>query len=61
VLNAIGAITWAVALTSLGYFFGQAAKLLLDDVKKYELIIMGLIILGGLVILMLQSRAEKKR
>jgi membrane protein DedA with SNARE-associated domain len=60
VLNAVGAITWAVALTSLGYFFGHAAELILDDIKKYEFIIMGFIILGGLVIWMLQSRAEKK-
>jgi membrane protein DedA with SNARE-associated domain len=60
VLNAIGAITWAIALTSLGYYFGHAAELLLDDVKKYELIIIGLIILVGLVVWMLEYRAENK-
>jgi membrane protein DedA with SNARE-associated domain len=60
VLNAVGAITWAIVLTSLGYFFGHAAELLLDDVKKYELIIIGLIILVGLVVWMLESRAENK-
>ena len=61
VLNAVGAITWAIALTSLGYVFGHAAELLLDDIKKYEFIIMGLIILVGLVVWMLDSRAGKKR
>ena len=60
VLNAIGAITWAIALTSLGYYFGHAAELLLDDVKKYEFIIIGLIILVGLVVWMLEYRAENK-
>jgi membrane protein DedA with SNARE-associated domain len=60
VLNAIGAITWAIALTSLGYYFGHAAELLLDDVKKHELIIIGLIILIGLVVWMLEYRAENK-
>lgn len=60
VLNAIGAITWAIALTSLGYFFGQTAELLLDDVKNYEFVIIGLIILVGLVVWMLEYRAENK-
>lgn len=60
VLNAVGAITWAIALTSLGYFFGHAAALLLDDIKKYEFIIMGFIILAGVVIWMLHSHAEKR-
>ena len=60
VLNAVGAITWAIALTSLGYVFGHAAELLIDDIKKYEFIIMGFIILVGLVVWMLESRAEKK-
>lgn len=60
VLNAVGAMTWAIALTSLGYVFGHAAELLLDDIQKYEFIIMGFIILVGLVVWMLKSRAEKK-
>lgn len=58
-LNAIGALTWAVALTSVGYFFGHAAELLLDDIKKYEFIIMGVIILLGLVAWILRFRADK--
>jgi membrane protein DedA with SNARE-associated domain len=61
VLNAIGAITWAIALTSLGYFFGHAAELLLDDVKKFEFVIIGLIILIGLVVWLLEFRAENKK
>lgn len=60
VLNAVGALTWAIALTSLGYFFGHAARYFLDDVQKYELIIIGLIILFGLVIWLVESRAENK-
>lgn len=61
VLNAIGALTWATLLTTLGYFFGHAAELLLDDVKKYELIIVGLIILFGLTAWFLEFRAENKK
>jgi membrane protein DedA with SNARE-associated domain len=60
VLNAVGAIAWAIALTSLGYFFGHAAGVLIGDIKKYEFIIIGLIMLAGLVVWMLKSRAEKK-
>jgi membrane protein DedA with SNARE-associated domain len=60
-LNAVGALTWAMTLTSLGYVFGQAAELLLDDIKKYEYIIMGLIILVGIIIWILHFRAEKKK
>lgn len=59
-LNAVGALTWAIVLTSLGYVFGQAAGLLLNDIKKYEFIIMGLIILAGVMIWMLHLRTEKK-
>jgi membrane protein DedA with SNARE-associated domain len=60
ILNSVGAITWAITLTSLGYVFGHAAELFIDDIKKYEFIIMGFIILIGLVVWMLQSHAEKK-
>lgn len=60
VLNAAGAITWAIAFTSLGYIFGHAAELLLDDIQQYEFIIMGVIILVGLVVWMLKAHAEKK-
>lgn len=60
VLNAMGAIMWAIALTSLGYFFGHVAGVLLDDIKKYEFIIIGLIILVGLVVWMLKYRAGEK-
>jgi membrane protein DedA with SNARE-associated domain len=60
VLNTVGALMWAIALTSLGYVFGHAAELLLDDIKKYEFIIMGLIILAGLVVWMLHSHAGKR-
>lgn len=60
VLNSMGAIMWAITLTSLGYFFGHAAGVLIGDIKKYEFIIIGLIILAGLVVWMLRSRAEKK-
>lgn len=43
-LNAIGAVIWAIALGSGGYFFGHAFRVFFDDLARYELYI-----LGGLV------------
>jgi membrane protein DedA with SNARE-associated domain len=60
VLNAAGALTWAIALTSSGYVFGHAAELLLNDIKRYEFILMGVIILVGLVVWIFYSIAEKR-
>ena len=60
VFNFLGGFTWALAITSLGYMFGHAAELLLHDIKRYEFIIMGAIILAGLVIWMLHSIAGKR-
>ena len=58
--NSLGGLTWALAITSLGYVFGHAAELLLHDIKRYEFIIMGAIILAGLVIWMLYFIAGKR-
>jgi membrane protein DedA with SNARE-associated domain len=37
VLNATGALLWAVAIGTGGYLFGQALEVLLGDIKRYEL------------------------
>ena len=34
--NALGAGIWSVLLTSVGWFFGQAAELLLGELRHYE-------------------------
>ena len=60
ILNAVGALVWALALTSLGYVFGHAAELILDDIKKYEFIMMGIILLAGLGAWMVHFRAREK-
>lgn len=36
ILNVISAAIWAVTLGVLGFFFGQAAKAVLHDVRQYE-------------------------
>lgn len=60
-LNITGALVWTVALTSLGYFFGHAAERMLDDIKKYEYVIMGVIVLVSLVLWLLHYAAGKRK
>lgn len=38
VLNAIGALVWAVVFGTGGYLFGAALEVFLKDVKRYELL-----------------------
>lgn len=59
ILNVLGGLTWAFVITGLGYVFGHAAELLLHDIKQYELIIIGAIILTGLFIWMIYFIAGK--
>ncbi len=41
VFNAIGAALWSVAVAGGGYLFGRAVELLLNDIKHYEIIVIG--------------------
>ncbi len=36
VLNAVGALAWALTFGVLGYLFGQAVEALLGDIERYE-------------------------
>ncbi|OPX36182.1 MAG: hypothetical protein B1H11_07880 [Desulfobacteraceae bacterium 4484_190.1] len=50
ILESIGAGTWAIAVGTLGYLFGQAIEVFLEEAKKYELLVMALIFLVGIAI-----------
>lgn len=50
VLNAIGALIWAIALGWAGFLFGHAFELWLDDLKRYEFYVLGGLALAGLII-----------
>jgi membrane protein DedA with SNARE-associated domain len=51
-LNAVGALVWAVAGAGGGYLFGHALERLLGEMKHYSLLLVGgLLVLGGLVAL----------
>jgi membrane protein DedA with SNARE-associated domain len=50
VLNTIGAIVWSVIISIGGYLFGEALRILIKDIKQYELrIIIGIFVIGLLV------------
>lgn len=58
--NALGAVLWAVLLTGLGWFFGQAAQALLGKAQHYE----GWLALGVIVVALgyaLWSRGRARR
>ena len=60
-LNATGALIWAVVVGSGGYIFGEAIKLFLADVKKYERLLLLVVALGGCVLWFIHSRMLRKR
>lgn len=49
-LNLIGAVVWAIAFAYLGYLAGEAVKLLIDDVKRYEIYLLGALVLIGFAV-----------
>lgn len=49
VLNAIGAIIWAVVMACLGYFFGTAVEKIMGDIQRYEMWLLGGIAALGLL------------
>jgi membrane protein DedA with SNARE-associated domain len=49
-LNALGSVVWAVVLAFAGYLFGQVIELIIADVQKYELWIIALAALIGIII-----------
>ena len=60
-LNATGAAIWAVVVGSAGYVFGEAIRLFLADVKKYERLLLLAVALGGCVLWFIHSRILRKR
>ena len=47
-LNGLGAVVWAIVIAGIGYLFGQTIELMLVDVYKYEVFIIGALMIGVL-------------
>lgn len=50
VLNTAGAAIWSVAVAFGGFVFGHALELLLEDLKRYELRLLGLMVAAAIVL-----------
>jgi len=61
ILNAIGALVWAVAVGSGGFLFGHVLESVIGKVKHYELRIMGLIVASGILVWILHFFFGKKK
>ncbi|MBI3453023.1 MAG: DedA family protein [Rhodospirillales bacterium] len=49
ILNALSAAIWAVAVAAAGYVFGAAVELLIGDIKRIEIYVLGAILAAGAI------------
>jgi membrane protein DedA with SNARE-associated domain len=59
-LNAIGALIWAVTVGWGGYIFGQALTIMIGDVKRYEAAVFAVLLLGGMLVWAVHFYRRKK-
>ena len=60
-LNAAGALAWAVSVASGGYLFGHALELFIGKVKHYEVQVFALIAVIGIVIWISHFHRRRRR
>lgn len=63
ILNAIGAILWAVIISAGGYLFGFAVEAVIKDIKRYEIeVIFGIVLIGVIlwIIRLMKERRKKE-
>ncbi|TAN47538.1 MAG: DedA family protein [Methylococcaceae bacterium] len=60
ILNMLGAATWAISFGILGYQFGYLAELLLNNAKKYEMVVLGGLCLIALVFFLWSNISSRR-
>lgn len=60
-LNLIGAVIWAITLGWLGYLFGEAFRLFLDDFHQKGLFVLGALVVVGMVIWFVNLMRARRR
>ena len=60
-LNAAGALVWAAAVASGGYFFGRALEVLIGKLKSYEMYIMASVAMVGVLIWVFHFYRRRRR
>jgi membrane protein DedA with SNARE-associated domain len=58
VINAAGAIVWAVPVSLAGFFLGHELEQWLTDIRRYEWIIAALLLFGVFIVLLAWKRKE---
>jgi membrane protein DedA with SNARE-associated domain len=61
VFNFIGAAIWAPLIAGLGYLFGSALELVLEDMKRYELWAALVLVLIGLLAFLIHAWRARRR
>ena len=60
VLNAIGAVIWSVVISAGGYLFGHALEIVIRDIKRYELEVIFIISVIGIVLWIIHKYRENR-
>jgi membrane protein DedA with SNARE-associated domain len=61
ILDVIAAFVWAVVVGTGGYLFGHTLEVILGDIKHYEVIILGAMVIMGLLLWALHRYHYKKK
>jgi len=59
-LNAVGALVWAVVIGTSGYLFGHAIEIIIGDIKRYEAVVFVLVAAGGSLVWALHWHRRRK-
>jgi membrane protein DedA with SNARE-associated domain len=60
-LNTMSALAWAILIGSAGYLFGSMVEIVLGDIERYELFILGAIALIGMLLWAVRRYRYKKK
>jgi membrane protein DedA with SNARE-associated domain len=61
ILNAIGAAVWSIAIAGGGYLFGDALEIVIRDIKRYQIGVMLIISVAGMVFWFVHKYREGRR
>ena len=59
-LNFLGALIWAIFVGYLGFQFGHIAERMMGQIQKYEMYILGVLVVGGLFLFWRSTRKREK-
>ena len=58
--TAIGALVWSAAFVTLGWFFGESAVLVLGSVRKYENVLLAVLVAAGIAVFFVVRRRQRQ-